>query len=149
MMQQEKSVQLAREATLKDEELQKKAMSQKEAADASMKKEDGAMMEALKYSLVSQNNSGETGAVTFADAGAGKTKVTIALTGAPKDTPAEIVQRLNREINAVLGDPAIRSKMADLNSDPFVSTPAEFAKFTAEDVDKWAKVVKAAGIKIE
>src|SRR5882724_3498276 len=53
--------------------------------------------------------------------------------GAPKDTPAEIVQRLNQEINAVLGDPAIRSKMADFNSDPFVSTVAEFAKFTAED----------------
>jgi len=69
--------------------------------------------------------------------------------GAPKDTPAEIVQRLNRDISAVLSDPAIRSKMADLNSDPFVSTAAEFAKFTAEDVDKWAKVVKAAGIKIE
>jgi len=69
--------------------------------------------------------------------------------GAPKDTPAEIVQRLNREISAVLNDPAIRSKMADFNSDPFVSTTAEFTKFTAEDVDKWAKVVKAAGIKVE
>jgi len=69
--------------------------------------------------------------------------------GAPKDTPAEIVQRLNREIGVVLNDPGIRSKMAELNSDPFVSTPAEFAKFTAEDVDKWGKVVKAANIKVE
>jgi tripartite-type tricarboxylate transporter receptor subunit TctC len=69
--------------------------------------------------------------------------------GAPKDTPAEIVQRLNREIGAVLNEAAIKSKMADLNSDPFVSTPAEFAKFTAEDADKWGKVVKAAGIKVE
>ncbi|AMN41211.1 ABC transporter substrate-binding protein [Rhodoplanes sp. Z2-YC6860] len=69
--------------------------------------------------------------------------------GATKGTPAEIVQRLNREINAVLAEPAIRSKMADLNSEPFTSTPAEFAKFTAEDAEKWGKVVKAAGIKIE
>jgi tripartite-type tricarboxylate transporter receptor subunit TctC len=69
--------------------------------------------------------------------------------GAPKDTPAEIVQRLNREIGAVLNEPAIKSKMLELNSDPFVSTPAEFAKFTAEDAEKWGKVVKAAGVKVE
>jgi len=69
--------------------------------------------------------------------------------GAPKGTPAEIVQRLNREISAVLNEPGIKSKMAELNSDPFVSTPAEFAKFTAEDADKWGKVVKASGVKVE
>ena len=69
--------------------------------------------------------------------------------GAPKGTPAEIVQRLNREIDAVLNEPTIKSKMAELNSDPFVSTPAEFAKFVADDAEKWGKVVKAAGIKIE
>ncbi|HLH90666.1 MAG TPA: tripartite tricarboxylate transporter substrate binding protein [Xanthobacteraceae bacterium] len=69
--------------------------------------------------------------------------------GAPKNTPAEIVVRLNREINAVLADTTIRSKMADLGSEPFVSTPAELAKFVAEDVEKWGKVVKAAGIKLD
>jgi tripartite-type tricarboxylate transporter receptor subunit TctC len=69
--------------------------------------------------------------------------------GAPKDTPAEIVQRLNREIAAVLNDPPIKSKMLELNSDPFVSTQAEFAKFTADDTEKWGKVVKAAGVKVE
>lgn len=69
--------------------------------------------------------------------------------GAPKGTPAEIVDRLNREVNAVLADPAIRSKMAEFGSEPFASTPAEFAKFIAEDADKWGKVVKAAGIKIQ
>jgi tripartite-type tricarboxylate transporter receptor subunit TctC len=69
--------------------------------------------------------------------------------GAPKDTPPAIVQRLNKEINAVLDEPAIKSRMADLGSDPFASTPAEFTKFIAEDADKWAKVVKAAGLKIE
>ena len=69
--------------------------------------------------------------------------------GAPKDTPPAIVQRLNKEINAVLDEPAIKSRMADLGSDPFASTPAAFTQFIAEDVDKWAKVVKAAGLKIE
>jgi tripartite-type tricarboxylate transporter receptor subunit TctC len=69
--------------------------------------------------------------------------------GAPKDTPAEIVQRLNREISVVLGEPAIKAKMADLNSDPFVSTPEEFAKFIVEDAEKWGKVVKAAGVKLD
>ena len=69
--------------------------------------------------------------------------------GAPKATPAEIVQRLNREINAVLNEPAIKARMAELGSDPFVSTPAEFTKFTADDAQKWGEVVKAAGIKLE
>jgi tripartite-type tricarboxylate transporter receptor subunit TctC len=69
--------------------------------------------------------------------------------GAPKGTPDEIVQRLNKEINAVLAEPGIKAKMGELNSEPFASTPAEFAKFTAEDVDKWGKVVKAIGIKVE
>jgi tripartite-type tricarboxylate transporter receptor subunit TctC len=69
--------------------------------------------------------------------------------GAPKGTPEDIVQRLNREINAVLSEPGIKSRMADLGSDPLVMAPPEFAKFTAEDVDKWAKVVKAAGLKID
>jgi tripartite-type tricarboxylate transporter receptor subunit TctC len=69
--------------------------------------------------------------------------------GAPKGTPPEIVGRLNREIGVVLNEPAIRAKMAELNSDPFVSTPEEFARFTAEDAEKWGHVVKAAGIKLE
>jgi len=69
--------------------------------------------------------------------------------GAPKGTPAEIVERLNKEISAVLAEPGIKAKMAELNSEPFASTSAEFAKFTADDVDKWGKVVKAVGIKVE
>jgi tripartite-type tricarboxylate transporter receptor subunit TctC len=69
--------------------------------------------------------------------------------GAPKDTPAQIVERLNREIGTVLNDPAIKSKMADLNSDPFVSTAAGFTKFIADDAEKWGKVVKAAGLKMD
>ena len=69
--------------------------------------------------------------------------------GAPKATPAEIVQRLNREIGTVLNDPAVKAKMLELNSDPFVSTSEAFAKFTADDAEKWGKVVKAAGVKVE
>jgi tripartite-type tricarboxylate transporter receptor subunit TctC len=69
--------------------------------------------------------------------------------GTPKNTPAPIVQRLNKEINAVLDEPAIKARMADLGSDPFASSPAEFTKFIADDADKWAKVVKTAGLKIE
>ena len=69
--------------------------------------------------------------------------------GAPKGTPSEIVERLNREINAVLNDPAIKSKMVEFGSETFVSTPAEFAKFIAEDADRWGKVVKAAGLKMQ
>ena len=69
--------------------------------------------------------------------------------GAPRGTPAEIVQRLNRDINAVLGDPTIKARMADLGSDPFVSSPDDFGRFIIEDADKWAKVVKASGLKVE
>src|SRR5262245_44234388 len=69
--------------------------------------------------------------------------------GAPKGTPPEIVARLNREIGAVLNEPAIKAKMLELNSEPFVSTPEEFARFTAEDAEKWGKVVKAANVKLD
>jgi tripartite-type tricarboxylate transporter receptor subunit TctC len=69
--------------------------------------------------------------------------------GAPKATPAEIVGRLNREIGVVLNEPAVKARMLELNSDPFVSTPEQFAKFTTEDTEKWGKVVKAANIKLD
>jgi tripartite-type tricarboxylate transporter receptor subunit TctC len=69
--------------------------------------------------------------------------------GAPRGMPAEIVQRLNQEINAVLGDPAIKARMTDLGSDPFVITADDFGKFIADDADKWAKVVKASGLKMD
>ena len=49
----------------------------------------------------------------------------------------------------VLNEPAVKAKMAELNSDPFVSTPEEFAKFTTEDAEKWGRVVKAANTKLE
>jgi tripartite-type tricarboxylate transporter receptor subunit TctC len=69
--------------------------------------------------------------------------------GAPRNTPAEVVDKLNREINAGLADPGVKVRFADLSYTAFASSPAEFGKFIAEETDKWAKVVKLAGIKAE
>jgi tripartite-type tricarboxylate transporter receptor subunit TctC len=65
---------------------------------------------------------------------------------APRDTPAEIVNRLNREINAGLASPIIKDKYADLGLNTFAASPDEFGKLIADDVEKWKKVIKAAGI---
>jgi tripartite-type tricarboxylate transporter receptor subunit TctC len=69
--------------------------------------------------------------------------------GAPQHTPAEIVDKLNREINAGLVDPKIAQRIADLGGDPMSLSPAEFGKLIADDTAKWAKVIKAANIKAE
>jgi tripartite-type tricarboxylate transporter receptor subunit TctC len=69
--------------------------------------------------------------------------------GVPKGTPATIVERLNREVNAALADPAVKARMADLGSDPLPGSAVDFAKLIAEETEKWAKVVKFAGLKAE
>jgi tripartite-type tricarboxylate transporter receptor subunit TctC len=69
--------------------------------------------------------------------------------GVPKGTPAEIVERLNREVNAALADAAVKARMADLGSEPLPGSVADFAKLVAEETEKWAKVVKFAGLKAE
>jgi tripartite-type tricarboxylate transporter receptor subunit TctC len=69
--------------------------------------------------------------------------------GVPKGTPAEIVERLNREVNAALADPALKARMADLGSEPIPGSVADFARLVADDTEKWAKVVKFAGLKAE
>jgi tripartite-type tricarboxylate transporter receptor subunit TctC len=69
--------------------------------------------------------------------------------GVPKDTPAEIVEKLNREINAVLTDPKLKARLADLGGVPMPMTPPEFGKFIADETEKWAKVIKFANIKVE
>ena len=69
--------------------------------------------------------------------------------GAPKATPAEVVDKLNKEINAGLADPKIKARLADLGSTPLVGSPAEFGKFIADETEKWAKVIKFAGIKAD
>lgn len=69
--------------------------------------------------------------------------------GAPKNTPTEIISKLNAEINLALADPKLKARLAELGGTPFVSTPSDFAKFVADDTAKWAKAIKAANIKIE
>jgi tripartite-type tricarboxylate transporter receptor subunit TctC len=69
--------------------------------------------------------------------------------GAPKNTPTPIVEKLNKEIDAALADPKTKARLADLGGNVFVSSSADFAKFIASDVEKWAKVVKFAHIKVE
>jgi tripartite-type tricarboxylate transporter receptor subunit TctC len=69
--------------------------------------------------------------------------------GAPKNTPADIVEQLNKEINAALFDPKLRARFADLGSTVFPTSAANFGKFIADETEKWAKVIRAANIKAE
>jgi tripartite-type tricarboxylate transporter receptor subunit TctC len=69
--------------------------------------------------------------------------------GAPKGTPSEVIERLNREIATALANPAVKARMAELGSQIFTSSPAEFGRLISEDTEKWAKVVKYAGIKAD
>jgi tripartite-type tricarboxylate transporter receptor subunit TctC len=69
--------------------------------------------------------------------------------GAPKGTPADIVDRLNKEINAALTEPAVATRITDLGSTPLAGSPAEFGKIVAEETEKWANVIRAANIKVE
>jgi tripartite-type tricarboxylate transporter receptor subunit TctC len=69
--------------------------------------------------------------------------------GAPKNTPAEIIDKLNKEINAILADPKLKTRLADLGGTPLVGSPADFGKLVAEETEKWGKVVKFVGIKAD
>jgi tripartite-type tricarboxylate transporter receptor subunit TctC len=66
--------------------------------------------------------------------------------GAPKSTPAEIVDKLNREINAALSDPKIKARLAEVCGTVLAGTPAEFSNLIADETEKWAKVIRAANI---
>jgi tripartite-type tricarboxylate transporter receptor subunit TctC len=68
---------------------------------------------------------------------------------APKKTPAEIIDKLNKEVNASLDGPKMAARLADLGAVPMKTTPAEFGQFIAEQTEKWGKVIRAAGIKVE
>jgi tripartite-type tricarboxylate transporter receptor subunit TctC len=69
--------------------------------------------------------------------------------GAPKATPAEILDRLNKEINAGLADPKIKERLADLGGTPLVGSPADFGRLIADETEKWGQVIRAANIKPE
>ena len=69
--------------------------------------------------------------------------------GAPKKTPAEIVDKLNKEVNAALADPSMKARLADLGGTALTGSPADFGKLIADETEKWGKVVKFTGIKAD
>jgi tripartite-type tricarboxylate transporter receptor subunit TctC len=69
--------------------------------------------------------------------------------GAPKNTPAEIIDKLNKEINAGLADPKIVARIAELGGAVLGGSPTAFGKIVSDDIEKWAKVIKSAGIKAD
>ena len=69
--------------------------------------------------------------------------------GAPKNTPAEIIDKLNKEINAALADPKMKARLADLGGTVLAGSPADFGKLIADETEKWGKVIRAANIKPE
>jgi tripartite-type tricarboxylate transporter receptor subunit TctC len=69
--------------------------------------------------------------------------------GAPRDTTVEIIERLNKQINAAIADPKFNARIADAGGTVLPGSPADFAKLIVEETEKWAKVIKAANIKPE
>jgi tripartite-type tricarboxylate transporter receptor subunit TctC len=69
--------------------------------------------------------------------------------GAPRNTPSDIIERLNGEVNAALADTRIKARLADLGASVLVGSSAEFAKLIAEETDKWARLIRAANLKPE
>jgi tripartite-type tricarboxylate transporter receptor subunit TctC len=69
--------------------------------------------------------------------------------GAPKNTPPDIIAKLNREINAVLAEPEMRKRLIELGGEPLISTPEAFGAMIAAETEKWEKVVKSAGLRVD
>jgi tripartite-type tricarboxylate transporter receptor subunit TctC len=69
--------------------------------------------------------------------------------GAPRNTPSEILDNLNKEINAALADPKMKARLADLTLTPLPGSSAGFGKFIAEETERWTKVIRAANIRVE
>jgi tripartite-type tricarboxylate transporter receptor subunit TctC len=67
----------------------------------------------------------------------------------PKGTPPEIIDKLNKEVNAALADPKIKARLAELGGMLIPGTPAEFGKLVSDETDKWAKVIKTGGVALE
>ena len=66
--------------------------------------------------------------------------------GAPKNTPKEIIAKLNKEINEILAEPGIKAKLADLGGEPLIGTPEAFGAMIAAETDKWKKVIEEAKV---
>jgi tripartite-type tricarboxylate transporter receptor subunit TctC len=69
--------------------------------------------------------------------------------GAPKGTPAAIVEKLNREVNAALADAKIKARYADLGAAPLIASPSEFAAYVADETANWARAVKSSGARVD
>jgi tripartite-type tricarboxylate transporter receptor subunit TctC len=69
--------------------------------------------------------------------------------GAPKNTPTAVITRLNREVNAGLADARMKARLAEFGYEPYASAPAEYGKFLADEVEKWARVIRTANIRAE
>jgi tripartite-type tricarboxylate transporter receptor subunit TctC len=69
--------------------------------------------------------------------------------GAPKNVPPEIIEKLNKEINAGLADPKVKARLADLGGVVLAGSPADFGKLIADETEKWGKVIRAANIRAE
>ncbi|HXI06463.1 MAG TPA: tripartite tricarboxylate transporter substrate binding protein [Bradyrhizobium sp.] len=69
--------------------------------------------------------------------------------GAPKNTPKDIIAKLNSEINSILAEPAIKAKLIELGGEPLIQTPEQFGKDIVAETEKWKKVVEGAGLKVE
>jgi tripartite-type tricarboxylate transporter receptor subunit TctC len=68
---------------------------------------------------------------------------------APKNTPSDIIDKLNKEINATLAEPEIKARLADLGAAPLTGSPADFGRFIAAEAEKWSKVIREANIKVD
>jgi tripartite-type tricarboxylate transporter receptor subunit TctC len=69
--------------------------------------------------------------------------------GAPRNTPAEIIDKLNRETNAALADPKLKARLAELGGTVLPESPADFGKLIADETEKWGKVIRAANIRTD
>jgi tripartite-type tricarboxylate transporter receptor subunit TctC len=69
--------------------------------------------------------------------------------GAPKGTPKEIIEKLNTQVNEIIQEPAMKARLAELGGVPMVGTPEDFGKIVQSETDKWEKVVKFSGVRID
>jgi tripartite-type tricarboxylate transporter receptor subunit TctC len=67
----------------------------------------------------------------------------------PKNTPSDIILKMNTEVNKALADPVMQKRLAELGGIPISGTPADFGKVIADETEKWAKVVQVSGAKVE